>query len=53
MNLNGTASWVYFYPESTPELLCSFKVEPAVRLADIAPELSPKVRPRDLFAAEA
>jgi hypothetical protein len=50
LNLNGGDSWAYFFPESSPELLYSFKGEPPVRLADIAPGLWARVCPRDPFA---
>jgi len=53
LNLNGGGSWAYFFPESNPEVLYSFKGEPPVRLADIAPRLWDQVRPRDPFAAVA
>ena len=39
LNLNGGDSWAYFFPESNPEILYSFKGEPPVRLANIAPRL--------------
>jgi hypothetical protein len=50
LNLNGGDSWGYYFPDSNPEVLYSFKGEPPVRLADIAPELWEQVRPRDAFA---
>jgi hypothetical protein len=50
LNLNGGDSWAYYFPESNPEIVRSFKGEPPVRLADIAPELWAQVRPRDPFA---
>jgi len=49
LNLNGGDSWAYFYPESNPEILYSFKGDPPIRLADIAPSLWAQVRPRDPF----
>jgi hypothetical protein len=53
LNLNGGDSWAYFFPDSNPELLYSFKGEPLMRLADIAPALWEQMRPRDPFAAVA
>jgi hypothetical protein len=53
LNLNGGDSWGYYFPESNPEILRSFKGEPPVRLADIAPDFWERVRPRDPFAAVA
>ncbi|MCU0299160.1 MAG: hypothetical protein MUF33_11665 [Candidatus Nanopelagicales bacterium] len=53
LNLNGGDSWAYYFPESNPELLYSFKGEPPMRLADIAPGLWEQVRPHDPFAAVA
>jgi hypothetical protein len=53
LNLNAGDSWGYYFPESNPEILHSFKGEPPVRLADIAPGLWERVRPRDPFAAVA
>jgi hypothetical protein len=53
LNLNGGDSWGYYYPASNPEILYSFKGEPPVRLADIAPGLWERVRPRDPFAGVA
>ena len=50
LNLNGGDSWAYYFPESNPEIVRSFKGEPPVRLADIAPALWEQVRPRDPFA---
>jgi hypothetical protein len=53
LNLNGGDSWAYFFPESNPEILYSFKGEPPVQLAHIAPDLWEQVRPCDPFAAVA
>jgi hypothetical protein len=46
-------SYAYYFPDSNPEFLYSFKGERPVRLADIAPGLWEQVRPRDPFAAVA
>ena len=53
LNLDSGDSWAQFFPDSNPEILYSFKGEPPVRLADIAPGLWEQVRPRDPFAAVA
>jgi hypothetical protein len=53
LTLNGGDSWGYYYPESNPQILYSFKGEPPARLADIAPGLWEHVRPRDPFVAVA
>jgi hypothetical protein len=53
LNLNGGDSWGYYFPESNPEILHSFKGEPPVRLADIAPDFWEKARPCDPFVAVA
>ena len=53
LNLNGGGSWAYFFPESNPEIVRSFKGEPPMRLVDIAPGLWEQVQPRDPFAAVA
>jgi hypothetical protein len=53
LNLNGGDSWAYYFPDSNPEIVRSFKGDPAVRLADIAPGLWTQLRPRDPFAAVA
>ena len=50
LNLNNGDSWAYYFPESNPEIVRSFKGEPPVRLADIAPGLWEQMRPRDPFA---
>jgi hypothetical protein len=50
LNLNGGDSWGYYFPESNPEIVYSFKGHLPVRLADIAPGLWERVRPRDPFA---
>jgi len=50
LNLNGGDSWAYYFPDSNPEIVRSFKGDPAVRLADIAPGLWAQVRARDPFA---
>ncbi len=50
LNLNGGDSWAYYFPESNPEIVRSFKGEPLMRLADIAPALWERVRPCDPFA---
>nr|MBS0019439.1 hypothetical protein [Gammaproteobacteria bacterium] len=49
LNLNDGDSWAYYFPESNPEVLYSFKGEPPIRLADIAPALWEQVRPHDPF----
>ena len=53
LNLNGGDSWAYYYPDSNPEILYSFKGEPPVLLAEIAPGFWAEVRPHDPFAAVA
>ena len=50
LNLNGGDSWAYYFPESNPDIVRSFKGEPLMRLADIAPALWERVRPCDPFA---
>ena len=50
LNLNGGDSWAYYFRESHPEIVRSFKGDPPARLADIAPALWAQVRPRDPFA---
>jgi len=50
LNLNGGDSWAYYFPQSNPEILFSFKDTPPMRLVDIAPGLWEQVRPRDPFA---
>jgi hypothetical protein len=50
LNLNGGDSWAYYFPESNPEIVRSFKGDPPVRLADFAPGLWEQVRPCDPFA---
>jgi hypothetical protein len=50
LNLNGGDSWAYYFPESNADIVWSFKGEPPVRLADIAPELWARVCPCDPFA---
>ena len=45
LNLNGGDSWAYFFPESNPEILYSFKGDPPVRLAGVAPALWAQLRP--------
>ena len=47
LNLNGGDSWAYYYPKDNPEIVHNFKGEPAVRLADIAPDYYAQVKPRD------
>lgn len=49
LNLNGGDSWGYYFPQTNPEILYSFKGEPPVRLADIAPNLYARLRPVDPF----
>jgi len=53
LNLNGGDSWAYYFPETNPAIVWSFKGEPPMRLADVAPELWGQMRPRDPFAAVA
>lgn len=38
VNLNGGDSFAYWYHKDDPEILYNFKGEPAVRLADVAPD---------------
>jgi hypothetical protein len=51
LNLNGGDSWAYYFPESNPEIVRSFKGDPPVRLAELAPGLWKQVLPHDPFAA--
>ena len=39
LNLNGGDSWAYFFPESNPEIVYSFKGEPPMPLQQIARHL--------------
>ena len=39
LNLNGGDSWAYYFPESNPEIVYSFKDEPPVPLQQIARHL--------------
>ncbi len=50
LNLNGGDSWAYYFPEVNADIVRSFKGDPPMRLADIAPALWEQVRPRDPFA---
>ncbi len=53
LNLNGGDSWAYYFPESNPEILYSFKGEPPVPLKQIAPRQLNLERPRDPFETAA
>jgi hypothetical protein len=54
VNLNGGDSFAYWYPEDNPEILRSFKGEPAYRLKDLDPgyyarvTMTEEVAPREL-----
>ena len=53
LNLNGGDSWAYYFPESNPEIVYSFKDEPPVPLQQIAPRQWRLERPRDPFETPA
>jgi len=50
LNLDGGDSFAYYFPDSNPEIVRSFKGDPPARLADIAPGLWAQLRPCDPFA---